>query len=103
MLAPEGDCHTHWSTPDKVAHKAMWLWDSCFHAIGRQVVEPELAWEFLRAMLASAAADGHVPIRREPWTGQPWTGGTPSRRIFASPQSASRHFTSKTKPFSLIN
>eukprot|EP01052_Picozoa_sp_SAG31_P024694 SAG31_NODE_2118_length_6410_cov_3.846142_3_plen_175_part_00 len=33
-LAPEGICHTHWSTPDKAPHQAMWLWDSCFHAIG---------------------------------------------------------------------
>ena len=73
-LAPEGDCATHWSTPDKVPHKAAWLWDSCFHAIGRQVVEPELAWEFLHVMLASAAADGHVPIRSDPWTMKPWTG-----------------------------
>ena len=69
-LAPEGICHTHWSTPDKVPHQAMWLWDSCFHAIGRQVVEPELAWEFLHAMLISAAPDGHVPIQAEPWNGQ---------------------------------
>ena len=69
-LAPEGTCHTHWSTPDKAPHQAMWLWDSCFHAIGRQVVEPELAWEFLHAMLVSAAPDGHVPIQAEPWNGQ---------------------------------
>ena len=33
-LAPEGICHTHWSTPDKAPHQGMWLWDSCFHAIG---------------------------------------------------------------------
>lgn len=68
-LAPEGTCATHWSTPDKTPHQAMWLWDSCFHAIGRQVVEPELAWEFLHAMLVNAASDGHVPIQAEPWNG----------------------------------
>jgi hypothetical protein len=111
-LAPEGTCGTHWSTPDKAPHQAMWLWDSCFHAIGsscmfvifdlsflgslrsshssarylpadvrvrlrpraalfagRQVVEPEIAWEFLHAMLVNAASDGHVPIQAEPWNG----------------------------------
>jgi hypothetical protein len=94
-LSPEGICHTHWSTPDKVItraarsfrrvfggavhsdsraraqapHQGMWLWDSCFHAIGRQVVEPELAWEFLHAMMVSAAPDGHVPIEASPWNG----------------------------------
>jgi hypothetical protein len=26
-LSPEGTCKTHWSTPDKVPHQAMWLWD----------------------------------------------------------------------------
>ena len=41
----------------------MWLWDSCFHAIGRCVTEPDLAWEFLDAMLRAAAPDGHVPIQ----------------------------------------
>jgi hypothetical protein len=33
-LSPEGDEPIHWSTPDKTPHQAMWLWDSCFHAIG---------------------------------------------------------------------
>ena len=47
----------------------MWLWDSCFHAIGRAVTEPELAWEFLTAMLDSSATDGHIPIQSEPWNG----------------------------------
>lgn len=33
-LSPEGIEPVHWSTPDKTPHQAMWLWDSCFHAIG---------------------------------------------------------------------
>ena len=33
-------------------------------------MEPELSWEFLHAMLISAAPDGHVPIQAEPWNGQ---------------------------------
>eukprot|EP00041_Stephanoeca_diplocostata_P022219 m.527592 g.527592 ORF g.527592 m.527592 type:complete len:50 (-) comp22012_c0_seq1:307-456(-) len=33
-LSPEGIAPVHWSTPDKTPHQAMWLWDSCFHAIG---------------------------------------------------------------------
>eukprot|EP00041_Stephanoeca_diplocostata_P022220 m.527607 g.527607 ORF g.527607 m.527607 type:complete len:770 (-) comp22012_c0_seq3:281-2590(-) len=69
-LSPEGIAPVHWSTPDKTPHQAMWLWDSCFHAIGRCIVEPHLAWEFLEAMLRAAAADGHVPIQAEPWNGQ---------------------------------
>eukprot|EP01065_Artemidia_motanka_P007391 TRINITY_DN13677_c0_g1_i1.p1 TRINITY_DN13677_c0_g1~~TRINITY_DN13677_c0_g1_i1.p1 ORF type:complete len:580 (+),score=192.49 TRINITY_DN13677_c0_g1_i1:7-1746(+) len=69
-LSPEGTAHVHWSTPDKTPHQAMWLWDSCFHAIGRCLLEPALAWEFLYAMISSAAADGHVPIQAEPWNGQ---------------------------------
>jgi putative isomerase len=68
-LAPEGIAPVHWSTPDKTPHKAMWLWDSCFHAIGRALVEPGLGWEFLEAMLLAAAPDGHVPIQAVPWTG----------------------------------
>lgn len=69
-LSPEGTAPVMWSTPDKTPHQAMWLWDSCFHAIGRAVTEPKLAWDFLYAMISNAAPDGHIPIQADPWTGR---------------------------------
>ena len=41
-LAPEGNISEHWSTPDRSPHRNMWLWDSCFHAIGMAQV-PRIA------------------------------------------------------------
>jgi hypothetical protein len=70
-LSPEGVTPVHWSTPDRTPHKAMWLWDSCFHAIGRSVQDPELAWEFVAAMLHAQGGDGHVPGGLSPWSAPP--------------------------------
>lgn len=69
-LSPEGICPVRWSTPDKTPHQAMWLWDSAFHAIGRSITEPSLAWEFLYSMISAAAPDGHIPIEADPWSGR---------------------------------
>ena len=83
-LSAEGTAPVHWSTPDKTPHQAMWLWDSCFHAIGRAAAakaknhavpgsgngDASLAWEFLYSMLSNAAPDGHVPIQASPWNGK---------------------------------
>lgn len=50
-LAPEGVIHRHWSTPDRVPHRHMWLWDSVFHSFGMNLIDPALSWEFLQAVL----------------------------------------------------
>jgi hypothetical protein len=60
-LAPEGMITTRWSTPDRVPHRHMWLWDSVFHAIGMHHVDAELAWDFLRAVLDRQRPDGMIP------------------------------------------
>ena len=75
-LSPEGTCKTHWSTPDKVPHQAMWLWDSCFHAIGRQVVEPDLAWEYVVAALCRITRYQRCHFASAPHCGQNgWSSG----------------------------
>jgi glycogen debranching enzyme len=50
-LAPEGVIRQPWSTPDRVPHRHMWLWDSVFHTFGMNALDPQLAWEFLEAVL----------------------------------------------------
>ena len=84
-LSPEGVTPTHWSTPDRTPHKAMWLWDSCFHAIGRSVQDPELAWEFLVAMLHAQAQDGHVPGGISPWMDPPSPPTSPANTFINPP------------------
>ena len=44
------------------------LWDSCFHALGRTLIDPSLAWEFLASMLDTQdPSTGHIPIQYQPW------------------------------------
>ena len=39
----------------------MWLWDSVFHSFGMNRTNPELAWEFLLAVLEAQRPDGMIP------------------------------------------
>ncbi len=57
-LAPEGAFARCWSTPDRVPHQHMWLWDSAFHALGMSRLDPALGQEFLLAVLDTAHAEG---------------------------------------------
>jgi glycogen debranching enzyme len=60
-LAPEGAIRQHWSTPDRVPHRDMWLWDSVFHSLAMNVLSPALSWEFLKSVLDTQRADGMIP------------------------------------------
>lgn len=69
-LGPEGQVARRWSTPDRVPHRDMWLWDSVFHSFAMNHVDPDLAWDFLAAVLESQRDDGMVPERAGPY-GEP--------------------------------
>ena len=64
-LAPEVAIRQRWSTPDRVPHQHMWLWDSVFHSIGMNWIDADLSWEFLQAMLEHVQPDGCMPITVE--------------------------------------
>lgn len=53
-LAPEGVFNCRWSTPDRVPHRRMWLWDSVFHSFQMNQYDPTLAWECVRVVLDRA-------------------------------------------------
>ncbi|EDQ93016.1 uncharacterized protein MONBRDRAFT_5220 [Monosiga brevicollis MX1] len=72
-LSPEGRLTTAWSTPDRQPHRAMWLWDSCFHTFGRSLIDPDLAWDFMQALLEVQTSDGRLPIQYNPWDDQTLT------------------------------
>jgi len=61
-LSPEGAIRHAWSTPDRVPHRHMWLWDSAFHSLAMNHVDPQLSREFIRAVLDRAwtEADGQA-------------------------------------------
>jgi hypothetical protein len=60
-LAAEGVIGQTWSTPDRVPHKRMWLWDSVFHSLAMNRFAPEVAFDFLRSVLDTQCDDGMIP------------------------------------------
>lgn len=60
-LAAEGVHRQAWSTPDRVPHRDMWLWDTVFHSLAMNRIDPRLSWQILLSMLASAQPDGMIP------------------------------------------
>ena len=46
--------------PSKDEYRWQWFWDSCFHAIATAHVDPELATDELRALLARQDDDGFI-------------------------------------------
>jgi len=66
LESPQGLIPCRWSTPDRWPHRDMWLWDSCFHALGYRTFSPEFAAEVLRAVLAAQREDGFLAHRVSP-------------------------------------
>lgn len=67
VYRPEGIIQHRWTTPDRWPHRAMWLWDSVFHAIGWRHVDPDLARDCLSAVFDSQTEDGFVAHRMDPF------------------------------------
>ena len=66
VYSPEGRIRHRWTTPDRWPHRAMWLWDSTFHALGWRRIDPDMARDALSAVLDTQAADGFVAHRMDP-------------------------------------
>jgi len=60
VYSPEGKISGRWTTPDRWPHKAMWLWDTAFHAIGWRHVDVNLAMEMIESMLDIQREDGFL-------------------------------------------
>lgn len=69
--SPQKDIPCRWTTPDRMPHRHMWLWDSAFHAVGLQHTDIELAHDAIRALFAKQRADGKLLLAAQP--------GTPAR------------------------
>lgn len=66
IKSPEGNIKMMWTTPDRVPHRHMWLWDSAFHALGMVQYNKDLAEEILLAMLSQMRKDGFMPHMANP-------------------------------------
>ncbi|MBO5889578.1 MAG: hypothetical protein J6Q58_05525, partial [Clostridia bacterium] len=63
---PEGKIDCMWTTPDRVPHRYMWLWDSVFHALAIVNYNQELAKDAIRAVLHQAQPNGFIPHMMNP-------------------------------------
>ncbi|MDF2725425.1 MAG: flagellar biosynthesis protein FlgM, partial [Paenibacillus sp.] len=59
-LRAEGSIRQMWSTPDRVPHKDMWLWDTVFHSLAMNELDADVSWQCLKSMLDSARPDGMI-------------------------------------------
>ena len=66
LYSPEGKIRRIWSTPDRLPHRNMWLWDSVFHAIGHRHLDTELAENLILALFDVQQEDGFIPHMAKP-------------------------------------
>lgn len=67
VRSAEGKIPCLWTTPDRVPHKHMWLWDSVFHALAIVTYNGELAKNAIRAVLFQQREDGFIPCTMSPY------------------------------------
>jgi glycogen debranching enzyme len=61
VYSPAGRFKQRWTTPDRLPHKHLWLWDSVFHSLGNVYIDPDLARDSLLSVLDGQREDGFVP------------------------------------------
>ncbi|MFN2186251.1 MAG: amylo-alpha-1,6-glucosidase [Anaerolineae bacterium] len=61
LVAPLGRVEHEAMMPSKVQYVGIWNWDACFHALAFRHVDPKLARDQLRTMLACQLPDGMIP------------------------------------------
>ncbi len=69
LYCPEGSFTRRWSTPDRLPHRHLWLWDSVFHAVGFRRFDPGLAGELLLSAFARQTPSGFIPHLQKPGSG----------------------------------
>ncbi len=62
----EGKIDLLWTTPDRVPHRHMWMWDSAFHAMAMVTYNQEAAKQILLAMLRQTRNNGFMPHMANP-------------------------------------
>lgn len=66
VYSAEGKFRRRWTTPDRLPHKNLWLWDSAFHSMGNVFLNKELALDTLKAVLDTQNPDGFIPHMSAP-------------------------------------
>ncbi|MBQ8725957.1 MAG: hypothetical protein IJY84_02510 [Clostridia bacterium] len=63
----EGKFTCRWTTPDRVPHRQMWLWDSVFHALAFATYDKDMAKDCIRSVLSRADDNGFISSMVNPY------------------------------------
>lgn len=66
VYSKEGKIPCRWTTPDRIPHRHMWLWDSVFHSLAFLSYDEEMAKESIYAVLCLEEEDGFIPHMLNP-------------------------------------
>jgi len=66
VFSEAGNIKHIFTTPDRVPHKNMWLWDSVFHALSFLTYNEEMAKDAINAVLSMQRSDGFIPHMMTP-------------------------------------
>ena len=61
LISPQGNITYEAMTPSKLGYVGLWLWDNAMHSLAYRHVDPELARNQIRAMLAHQQPNGMLP------------------------------------------
>ena len=61
VYSAEGEIPCRWTTPDRVPHRFMWVWDSAFHAMAFAEYDLDMAKDCIRSILSVQENDGFIP------------------------------------------
>jgi hypothetical protein len=64
--SPQGALSMRWTTPDRMPHRHMWLWDSAFHAVGLAHLNAHMAGDALRALFELQSEEGQIALCAQP-------------------------------------
>jgi len=67
IMAEEGKINRIWTTPDRIPHRNMWLWDSVFHSFAISYIDQKLALDSIEAVLDTQFEDGFIPHMSSPY------------------------------------
>lgn len=65
VYSPQGGIDCRSTTPDRLPHRHIWLWDSMFHAMAISSYNTQLAKESILAVLQCQRDDGFIPHMME--------------------------------------
>ena len=69
VYTAEGEIPCRWTTPDRVPHRFMWIWDSAFHAMAFAQYNVEMAKDCIRSVLSMQEEDGFIAHMMGPYGG----------------------------------